>query len=283
MHSDDEPLIGAETARYWTVAEGGGTELLSARYVTHAFGQHAHPTYTFAAIIGGGEKFRYRGALHRAGPGQLALLNPDEPHDGSRAVEEGWRYRVMYLPVEAFAALDPAGPALPFFRDTIVHDPELAAAFVRLHDALAGAMSLAREEGYLELLAAIAARHGRSPAPTRSGREPGPVARVRAYLDDHLAETVPLARLAEIAGLHPLSLIRAFRRIEGMPPHAYQTARRVAAAQAMLRQGLPPAAVAFECGFADQSHLTRTFKRIVGVPPGLYRQGTFKTGAGRTP
>jgi AraC-like DNA-binding protein len=278
MVHDEDPPTGAERARYWTVAEGGGTDLLSARYLTHAFGRHSHPTYTIAAVTAGAEQYRYRGARHRAGPGELALLNPDEPHDGSRAVDEGWRYRVMYVPPDAFA-LDPDRPARPSFQDSVVRDPGLAAAFVALHDALGATPSLAREEGFLQLMAAIAARHGHdTPALRRIGREPGPVARVRGYLDDHLAETVPLARLAEIAGLHPLSLIRAFRRIEGMPPHAYQTARRIALAQALLRQGLAPAAVAADCGFADQSHLTRAFKRMVGVPPGLYRSGTFKTG-----
>ena len=279
MPHDDDPPTGAERARYWTVAEGGGTELLSARYVTHAFGPHTHPTYTLAVITAGAEQYRYRGVLHRARPGQVALLNPDEPHDGSRAVEAGWRYRVMYVPADAFMALDPDRPRQPSFHDSVVQDPALAAGFVALHDALGAAPSLAREEGFLQLLASIARRHGRDlPAPGRIGREQGPVARVRAYLDDHVSETVPLARLAEIAGLHPLSLIRAFRRTEGMPPHAYQTARRIAQAQVLLRQGLAPADVADDCGFADQSHLTRAFKRVVGVPPGLYRLGTFKTG-----
>ncbi|HLZ67890.1 MAG TPA: AraC family transcriptional regulator [Aliidongia sp.] len=281
MANDEDPLTGAERARYWTVAEGGGTELLAARYVTHAFVRHSHPTYTMAVITAGAEQYRYRGALHRAGPGQIALLNPDEPHDGCRAVEEGWHYRVMYVPATAFALLAPDRPALPFFPESVVHDPALAAAFVTQHQAFADQPSLAREEGFLELIARIAERHGRGlPAlatARRVGHEPGPVARVRAYLDEHLTETVPLARLALIAGLHPLSLIRAFRRAVGMPPHAYQTARRIAQAQALLRQGLAPAAVAVDCGFADQSHLTRAFKRVVGVPPGLYRSGTYKT------
>ena len=279
MHDDDEPLTGAERARYWTVPEGGGTELLSARYLSHSFGLHSHPTYTLAVVTGGAERYRYRGTEHRVGPGHLTLLNPDEPHDGSRAVEAGWRYRVMYVPADAFATLDPDRRGRPSFLDSVVADPGLAAAFVALHDALGAAPSLAREEGFLQLLAGIAGRHGRDDPPGRRiGREPGPVARVRAYLDAHATETVPLARLAEIAGLHPLSLIRAFRRSEGMPPHAYQTARRIAQAQVLLRPGLAPAAVAQDCGFADQSHLTRTFKRVVGVPPGLYRLGTFKTG-----
>ena len=278
MSDDHAPLTRAERARYWTVAEGGGTDLLSARYVTHSFGLHTHPTYTIAVVTGGAEQYRYRGAQHRTGPGQIALLNPDEPHDGCRAVEEGWRYRVMYVPTGAFMALDPDRPQCPTFLDSVVTDPDLAAAFVAVHDALGGASSLEREEGFLQLLTGLARRHGHDVAPRHGGHEPGPVARVRAYLDAHLAETVPLARLAEIAELHPLSLIRAFRRAQGIPPHAYQTSRRVAHAQTLLRQGLAPAAVANDCGFADQSHLTRAFKRVVGVPPGLYRLGTFKTG-----
>ena len=34
--------------------------------------------------------------------------------------------------------------------------------------------------------------------------------------------------------------------------------------------GIPPARVAFETGFADQSHLTRQFKRFTGVTPGHF-------------
>jgi AraC-like DNA-binding protein len=38
----------------------------------------------------------------------------------------------------------------------------------------------------------------------------------------------------------------------------------------LLAQGWPAAQVAFEIGFADQSHLTKRFKGIVGVAPGQY-------------
>jgi len=38
----------------------------------------------------------------------------------------------------------------------------------------------------------------------------------------------------------------------------------------MLCGGSSVADVAYSCGFADQSHLTRTFKKTVGVPPGRY-------------
>ncbi|MNC94304.1 Helix-turn-helix domain protein [compost metagenome] len=41
-------------------------------------------------------------------------------------------------------------------------------------------------------------------------------------------------------------------------------------ARAMLAGGSPVSVVASDCGFADQSHLTRVFRRALGVPPAYY-------------
>ena len=47
---------------------------------------------------------------------------------------------------------------------------------------------------------------------------------------------------------------------------------RIAQAQSLIRHGMSLATVALECGFADQSHLTRRFKGSVGVTPSQWRQ-----------
>ncbi|MBI1877856.1 MAG: helix-turn-helix transcriptional regulator, partial [Chloroflexi bacterium] len=73
-----------------------------------------------------------------------------------------------------------------------------------------------------------------------------------------------------ISNLSPFHLLRAFRAELGLPPHAYLTQIRIERAKALLAQGWPVAQVAFETGFADQSHLTKRFKGIVGVAPGQY-------------
>jgi AraC-like DNA-binding protein len=73
-----------------------------------------------------------------------------------------------------------------------------------------------------------------------------------------------------VASLSRFELIRRFRADTGMTPHAFQVNLRIARARALLAAGVTPAAVAADCGFADQSHLTRTFKRAVGVSPGRY-------------
>jgi AraC family transcriptional regulator len=44
-------------------------------------------------------------------------------------------------------------------------------------------------------------------------------------------------------------------------------------AQHLLSEtGRPIAEIAFECGFANQEHLTRFFKRAVGATPAAYRR-----------
>jgi AraC family transcriptional regulator len=47
---------------------------------------------------------------------------------------------------------------------------------------------------------------------------------------------------------------------------------RVNKAKELLRHSLPLAAVATDCGFADQSHFTRIFTSIMGMPPGVWRR-----------
>jgi transcriptional regulator GlxA family with amidase domain len=44
---------------------------------------------------------------------------------------------------------------------------------------------------------------------------------------------------------------------------------RIARAQALIRRGMPLAAVAVECGYAGQSRFNRRFKGSVGVAPSV--------------
>ena len=79
-----------------------------------------------------------------------------------------------------------------------------------------------------------------------------------------------IADLADLAGLTESHLIRAFHREFGLPPHAYHLRRRLAAASELLASGLSVSTVAYECGFADQSHLSRKFKEVYGLTPAAW-------------
>jgi AraC family transcriptional regulator len=89
-----------------------------------------------------------------------------------------------------------------------------------------------------------------------------------------LTGSAPLASIAEACGLSPSHFARAFRNSTGMPPHAWLNQARVERAKLLLqrRHGQSLSDISIECGFVDQSHLTRVFSRQVGVTPGVWRK-----------
>lgn len=102
---------------------------------------------------------------------------------------------------------------------------------------------------------------------------PTAVLRVVALMRSQLAESISLEEMARVAALSPFHFARQFKAATGHPPHDYHIRLRVDRAQELLRtrgREWTLAAIAAECGFVDQSHLSRHFKRVVGVTPGEY-------------
>jgi AraC family transcriptional regulator len=132
------------------------------------------------------------------------------------------------------------------------------------------AAPLAAEGFALELLAATTreARVERSP-----GRPPTWLRSAEELLRARLADRIGLGELAEVAGVHPTYLARAFRAHYGLSVGEYGRRLRLAWAAAELARGEKPLAeIAASAGFADQSHFTRVFRRQVGTTPARYRE-----------
>jgi AraC-like DNA-binding protein len=280
-----------DSARYWRTPLLPGADLLTAEYHDHEFTPHWHEAYTIPVIEEGAECYRYRGAQHVAEAGTVPVINPGEVHTGARAVEEGWRYRVMYVPVDYLHALaaEIAGHAvpLPWFDTEVIRDPDLARRVARAHrllEAHADQQSTARatpapqpdllaaEGALLDTLATLLTRHAR----TREARL-APVANeprveiMKALLAADLAAPLRVADLAQAVGLSPFHATRLFSEATGLPPHAWRTQLRLQRALAPLRAGASVADVAAASGFTDQSHFTRHFRRMFGVPPGRWQ------------
>jgi AraC-like DNA-binding protein len=118
--------------------------------------------------------------------------------------------------------------------------------------------------------------------PLRPAPEPAAVRRAREYLAQNLASNVRLAELAAVAGVDAFRLLRAFRKVHGVPPHRYQLGLRIERAKHLMRERRATlAAIALDTGFSDQSHLTRHFKRSVGVTPQVYARAVGREAPAR--
>ncbi len=88
-----------------------------------------------------------------------------------------------------------------------------------------------------------------------------------------LATEPALASIAQACGLPVSRFVRAFRQSTGMPPFRWLRAFRVERARdLLLNSQLALAQIAYDCGFADQSHFTRVFTSAVGTTPGAWRR-----------
>lgn len=240
----------------------------------HAYRPHSHPTWTVAVVERGAARFSLDATQQRAAQGELFVLEPEAVHTGMAAVPEGWVYKVLYIEpriVHEWAHRDGSPPRAA--RWVVFRDVGLRAALDRAHSALVTepAGSLALEEAVLGAVAAL--RPHLRPGPPARGRdraEHAAVRRARNHLRERWDQRVTLAELSAVAGLSRFELVRRFREQNDVTPHAFQTNLRVEEARRLLSGGLAPAAVAAQCGFADQPHLSRVFKRAVGVTPGRY-------------
>jgi AraC-like DNA-binding protein len=270
--------MASEVARYWQHGAVAGVDLLRARYVTHRYGRHSHETYTFGLIEAGVEEFEYGSRLLRAGPGAVALLDPDVVHTGHAATAWGWAYRVLYpqISVVTEVAAELGWRAgTPRFPQTVLYDPATAALLRSAHRAAECGDQLASSTLLTTALAGLLSAHaaaGPAGGPSPVKKAPDAVGAVRDLLAERLADPPTLAELAMLTGLSQFALLRAFRAATGLPPHAYLNQLRVRRARRLLDDGLPAAEVAARTGFADQAHLTRHFKRVVGVPPAAYQR-----------
>jgi len=113
------------------------------------------------------------------------------------------------------------------------------------------------------------ARH-RPPAPGSLGS--AALSRTLGYINDNLDGDVSIEAMADIAGLSPFHFSRTFARATGHSPHRYVMLARVERAVALLRgSSLPLAEIAFQTGFADQSHMARHVRQHHGISPKALR------------
>jgi AraC-like DNA-binding protein len=268
-----DPCLPKERAEFLRF---GQFDWLHATFVQHSFVPHTHDAYVFSLIERGVEAFTYQKTVHHAPAGSLVMVNPHEVHTGYAPLETGWTYRSIYPKLELMQQIGRqlGVSGIPVFGQAVLRDVALERQFLQMHQVQQTNGALAAESMLLEVLAGFIARHAQTRVSAPVVRqESGAVAKARRFLEDNLAHNTRLQELAVVADLSEFTLLKAFRRAHGLPPHAYLTQRRLEGAKTALRGGLDIASIAADFGFADQAHLTRAFKKTYGITPSVYRKG----------
>jgi len=163
------------------------------------------------------------------------------------------------------------GGKAPRFRRPVVTDSTAAVELRELlqnsgENTIAGSDFVKRVAQWLQQFLLDHAEDATAPEPTLA------VERARAYLQNRPTQSVTLPEVGAIAGVTISHLVRSFSKAVGLPPRSYHAQVRLARARRLLGEGKSATWVAYECGFADQSHLSRRFRTHYGLTPGAFQE-----------
>lgn len=253
-------------------------ELVHAVSKSHSLPRHFHEELELGIRQGDGWQFNYRGTTHNVPADTLVVTQPGEAHYADSRSDRDCTFRGLRIGTDLLqqVATEVAGgkSELPFFSTPIVRDRDFNKQIVRVHQTLEQSVSqLEQQTLVLDLLSQLILRCAQNPpCPAKLGEERQPVERVRVYLEDYYNQEISLEQLTQVANLSSFHLNRSFRKIFGLPPHAYQIQVRILQAKRLLRKKWSIEKVALETGFASQSHFGSHFKRLVCVTPRQYIQ-----------
>jgi AraC family transcriptional regulator len=229
---------------------------------------HAHAETTLTLVVRGALEERVGPRAQCAGP-MSVVVKPAGTEHANLFGPSGTTTLQVTLSAHDAARLDPGRRLLHRWR--WVHAPAAARSMIDLL-RLAGGRAPSPGDGrnlaedlLRELLVALA-----PPADPTPHGPPVWLAEARASLDRGEAS---IRALAGRLGLHPVHLAHAFRRHQGVGPSEYRRRARIRRAAALIVDSERPLVeIAYECGFADQAHMTRSLRLLLGeTPAGLRR------------
>jgi len=263
-------MVAGIAGRRVATTEVSGYRVLEAVYTNGlSLPRHTHPRPALSYVARGGFKETNRRGVAVCGAGMMHVRPSEEPH-ANQFDPNGSRILIVDLPLEP--ALGDRRIRRLLGRAAVVQDGVVRSIADELLWELHHrdqASDLAIEGLVLALLARLVRATSSAQTSTNAG---GPVAnrleRAREFIDAHFARALPLSEIAGVAGLHPSSLARAFKRRYEVTPWQYQRRRQIEWVKTeVLRGDRPISVIAHEAGFSDHSHLTRAFRLAEGVVP----------------
>lgn len=252
------------------------------------------PNYVIWLCVGGAAGHRIGGHRYHLQDGDLLLVPPNVPVEGSQDPTNPASVYVVHFSAHVYGVVDvavvfglpvhlrPVAERLDQMVETvqhIVHElrGRKTGYVLAANAACARLLMLIYREAVAQGFDATHATHAAHASPPPSGRRPRAadverLAPVFLTIQARYAEPLVLADLAAVVHLHPAYLSGLFRRVTGLPPRAYLTRYRLDRVRALLLStDLPIVRIAQMAGFSDQSYLSRVFRDEEGCSPTEYR------------
>jgi AraC-like DNA-binding protein len=247
---------------------------------------HFHPEIEITQILSSSGELLVGDRLDTFAPGDLTMFGSDIPHRYKNWKSGNSQSRVVQFRIDAMGNHFFDLPECRAIRQ-LIQDSSRGLRFseatrkvgcqvmTRLFRSPVGPM---RFSLLVELLDMLSRDDGREPLAsvdfqTQKDAKIDPrLETILAFIDDHWRETISLADVADVAGLHPQSISRFFRGHLGKTFQDYVIELRISrAARELLESQRAISDVAFACGFNNLANFNRLFRARYNIAPRDYR------------
>ncbi|WP_129127009.1 helix-turn-helix domain-containing protein [Geomonas oryzae] len=261
---------------FWNDASVPIVEVRYTSRSAESYKAHCHREFCVGAVTEGKAVMTVRNSTCVLSPGLLAVIPPETVHSCNPSEGSARSYLMAFFDATWCRSIQEAlfGRQEHFIppADFLVDSRTLYDSFLELTEILAGdALPLEKTESAAQFASELFAGTCDLKLPAQVKVRDGIVREVKEYLEQRADLNITLQELAVVFRCNPYHLLRTFKQAVGLPPHAFMLNARIERAKRLLLEGMAPAGVAAETGFADQSHFHKTFRRIVAATPRQYR------------
>ena len=246
-------------------SDGGVTACLTT-YQQSDFNQtpHYHENTHISFVLHGGCLEKKKDRYERL-PGKLTCYNAGEPHQVINVADHSRHINIEIEPC--------------FFRDHQIAEsnvfaglstnPDVKFLILNIYREIIAADEFSNLSIHLLLLNLI---HNAGKYKTIRYL-PSWVNIVKDQLHENWNRSISLQTLADEANIHPVTISKYFPKYFSCTLGQYMRKLKIERSLALVKSpDATLAGVAYECGFADQSHFIRTFKQLTGFLPGYYQK-----------
>ncbi len=250
---------------------------------------HCHNFYELYYFIDGDVDYLVEGRYYHMTPHSMLLLTPNVFHGVKINTTKPYiRFALHFLPdiltMERRHLLLSAFPTMEKQPGKKIYYPNPEA--YRIYSFFESLIECSRLDKelktellpvYMEaLLSQITIMSRSMQADTPGGGSSDTIAKIIAYLNQHLTNTITLDQISEEFYISKHHLNKVFRKAIGTTVGDYLLHKRVIYAQQLLINGHTAGQAAAESGFGDYSAFYRAYTRIIGHSP-LQDRGVLPT------
>ena len=230
--------------------------------------RHAHELAHYCFVLAGNYSEQLGTRISDRMPTALVFYPPDMSH--AEKHYDGGRHFLIELEPWRVESIKDYGLAM---RDPIslanTSSNSLAAKLYREFRMMDELSILALEGLAVELIVETSRNHTNQ----RERRPPRWLDDAKEILKANFSKPPNLDQLGQAVGIHPVHLVRVFRKFQKATVGEYVRQLRIEhARQKMLSSNDSLVEIALSCGFADHTHFSRSFKRVTGMTPSEFRR-----------